>query len=340
ITLLALKQSYVNLAEKLIPLVGILAVFILFTELVKGALMGIGRVDIVNYIFLSSRIIQVVVSIALIIRGFGIWSLYWGNALSSALIFLVYVFILRFVYKIKIFSLKNITKQCTGELLAFGGTMFSARIVSMLIEPFNKVIISRYIGLAEVSYYEIGLRGASQLRSLYEMGLKAIMPRVSELQQKTVNFRQAIAKIHKKSLLFITVFALPAFAGLFILSNFVLSLWLRDRYDPQISAALRWFLFAYIINLLVVPSYYIFMGIGKAKYCFLAHLITSASNITIISLLIAMNITGFSLFIGVQSFSIIISAIVMISLFVRFCRRSIPINQILKDTSGVKAVYC
>lgn len=320
VTLLGLKASYVGHAEKLIPMIGLLSIFILFVELVKGILMGIGRVDISNYIFMSGQIIRVIISVGLIIGGFGIWSLFWGNALSSALIFLVYVYILRFAYKIKIFRLKSYTKNCAGELLRFGGTMFSARIVSMLMEPFNKVIISRYIGLAEVSYYEIGLRGATQLRSLYEMGLKAIMPRVSELQQKTSNFRQAVAKIHKKCLLFITLFALPVFIVLFILSNIVLSLWLRERYNPQISTALRWFLFSYFINLQIVPIYYIFMGIGKAKYCFLAHLITSASNIIIISILITMNITGFSLFIGAQSFSIIISAIIIILLFARFLK--------------------
>jgi len=340
VTMLRLKPEYAGIAKKIIPLVGLLSIFILFTELVKGILMGLGRIDIANYIFLSGQIIRVVTSIVLIIGGFGIWSLYWGNVISSVLIFVVYMFILRFIHKIKIFNINNITKQCCSELLTFGGTIFSARIVSMLIEPFNKVIISRYIGLAEVSYYEIGLRGASQLRSLYEMGLKAIMPRVSELQQKTVNFRQAIAKIHKKCLLFIALFALPVFILLFILSNIVLSLWLKERYNPQISTVLRWFLFAYIINLLTVPSYYIFMGIGKAKYCFLAHLITSVSNIIIISILIASNIKGFSLFIGIQSFSVILSAAIMILLFIRFYRRSIPNNQKVKEVINIRVAYC
>jgi len=40
------------------------------------------------------------------------------------------------------------------------------------MEPFNKVIISKYIGLSKVTYYELALKGAISLRSLYEMGLK------------------------------------------------------------------------------------------------------------------------------------------------------------------------
>ena len=215
--------------------------------------------------------------------------------------------------------------------------MFSARMVSMLMEPFNKVIISRYIGLSEVAYYELALRGAGQLRSLYEMGLKSIMPKISELQQKTQDIRKYIINIHKKSINFILIFALPAFLGLFIFSKLVLSLWLGDSYDPQISMALRWFLFGYMINLLSVPNYYIFMGIGHVKYCFLAHLIISVCNIVIISFFIILNTMSLSLFVSIHSFSIIISAIVMISLFTRLSRRVSWLIEFYGDTTGAKA---
>jgi O-antigen/teichoic acid export membrane protein len=277
--------------------------------------MGIGKIDIANYIFLAGRFIQVIVSVSLILAGIGVWGLYYGNVVFYLLIFCVYLYFIIFRYNIDLFKINGFRKNYMKELLSFGGTMFSARAVSMLIEPFNKVIISRYIGLAEISYYEIGLRGASQLRSLYEMGLKAIMPRVSELQQKVVDFKQVIADIYKKSLLFITIFAIPIFAGLFILADIALKLWLGNKYNTQIPLSLRWFLFGYIINLFAIPSYYIFMGIGKTGYCFLAHLITSVANILAVALIVAFNLTSLRLIISIHSFSVILSAIIMIYLF-------------------------
>ncbi len=315
--LLALNPAYLSYAEKLVPLIGLLSVFILFTELIKGVLMGIGRVDLANYIFLLGQVIRVVTTIALIIVGFGIWALYWGTAFYCVVVFLVYSFILSAIYKIKIFSIKGVDGGCLRNLLNFGGPLFSARIISMLTQPFNKVIIARYIGLSEVTYYEVALKGVASLRGLYEMGLKAIMPKVSELQHKTQNLKKAVTSIYEKSIKFILVFALPVFLGLFILSDIFLRLWLPGRYDPQISTILRWFLLAYIINLLSVPGYYIFMGIGKVWYCFLAHMITAVANIIIISFLVALNIKSLVLFVSVQSASIILSAIITILLFIK-----------------------
>jgi len=313
IAFLGLKPSYAREAERLIPLLGLLSGFILFVDLIKGILMGLGRVDISNYVFLLGRIIQVVGSIILIIGGFGIWGLYFGAVSSYVIICIVYLYILCIQYKVKIFKIDSFARSCLNDLLTFGGTMFSARMVSMLMEPFNKVIISKYIGLPEVTYYELALRGAANLRSLYEMGLNAIMPKVSELQQKLQDIKNAITNIHKQSIKFVLLFALPAFCGLFVLAKLVLFVWLGDSYNPQISMALRWFLFGYIINLFSVPSYYIFMGLNKVSVCFYAASLRSFAHSGIILCFMASGFPlSFDLIIVVNTFAMMGAALLVI----------------------------
>ncbi len=313
IIFLGLKPSYASEAERLIPLIGLLSVFILFVELIKGILMGVGRVDISNYVFLLGRIIQVVGSVILIIGGLGIWGLYFGTVSAYVITFIIYLYILCIRYKIKIFRIDSFAKSCFNNLLIFGGTMFSARLVSMLMEPFNKVIISKYIGLPEVTYYELALRGAVSLRSLYEMGLKAIMPKVSQLQQELHDIKDTVKKIHKQSIQFILFFALPAFCGLFVLAKFVLFVWLGNSYNPQISMALRWFLFGYIINLFSVPSYYIFMGLNKVSLCFYAALLRSFAHSGVILFFIAAGFpVSFDLIIVINTFAMMGAALLLI----------------------------
>ena len=321
IALLSLSQSYINQAEKLLPLVGFLSIFILFTEMVKGIIMGVGRVDIANYIFLAGRVIQVAVSVMLAFKGIGVWAMYWGTLFSYLVVFIAYLFILIAVHKVKLLSKKGLNKHCFYNLLNFGGTMFLARIVSMLTQPFNKVMISRYIGLSEVAYYEIALRGVANLRGLYEMGLKAIMPKISELMQKVENPKMALTNIYQKSVKVILIFALPAFIGLFVLSEIALSFWLGGRYNPQISTALRWLLFAYYINLLAVPSYYISMGTGKVRYCLINHLSTAVFNVVIITSFVALGVISFQLFVGIQAFSVIVASIILILQFSRYRKK-------------------
>lgn len=316
IKLLGLKSSYAEQAQLLIPLIGILSIFILFVELIKGVLMGIERVDIANYVFLIGRIVQVGVSVSLIIAGVGIWGLYWGTTLSYVTIFVLYLYFLRYKYKTKLFSMSSFKKECMKNLLSFGGTMFSARIVSMLMEPFNKVIISRYIGLSEVAYYELALRCAGQLRSLYEMGLRAVMPKVSELQQKSLDFRKAVKSIHDKSIRFILITALPVFAGAFILSEVVLSLWIGDSYVPQMSKALRWFLIAYMANLFIVPSYYIFAGINQVRFCLCTASIRSIVNCAIVlGFILSGFAISFDLIIIVNSFAMVTASVFLLTTY-------------------------
>ena len=316
VTFLGLKSSYVSIAENLIPLIGLLSVFVLFAELVKGVLIGIGRLDLSNYVFLFGRIIQFVISVILIISGIGIWALYFGMVCSYIIITIIYLYILCIRYKIEIFKIRSFTKSCVKELLVFGGTLFSARVVSMLVQPFNKVIISKYIGLSEVSYYEIAMKGALNLRSLFEMGLKAIMPKVSELQQRLKDIKNIIINIHKKCIKFILFFALPVYFGLFVLAEFVLSIWLGNRYNPQITMALKWFLFGYIINLFSVPSYYIFIGLNKVNLCFYASSIKSFANCMVILSLIFVGFPlNFNLIIAVNTFAMIGSALFLVIIY-------------------------
>jgi len=316
ITFLDLKPAYASEAIHLLPLMGLLSAFILYVELIRAILAGIGRFDIANYVFLLGRVIQISGSIILVIAGVGILGLYLGAISLYVTIFIVSLYILLIHYKIKIFKISSVTKICFKDLLILGGTMFSARLVSMLIQPFSKIIISKYIGLSEVSYYEIALRGVGNLRSLYEMGLKAIMPKVSEVQKKLQDVKKFIKNIHKKSLKFVLFFALPAFFGLFILARFILSIWLGEIYNPQISWGLRCFLFGYIVNLFSVPSYYIFVGLNKVNLCLYAALIKAFVNCTIILFFIFAGLSlNFNLIIAVNTFAIIISALLIIIIY-------------------------
>ena len=316
VAFLELKPLYISKAEHLIPLIGLLSIFILFVDLIKGILMGIGRIDISNYIFLIGKIIQIALSIILVIDGWEIWGLYFGAVSAYGFIFIIYLYILCINYKMRIFRINSFTKKCFNNLIIFGGTIFSARLVSMLVEPFNKVIISKYIGLSEVTYYELALRGAISLRSLYEMGLKAIMPKISELQYKAQDIKNSISNIHKQSIKFILFFALPVFCGLFFSAKSALSIWLGNDYNPQILMGLKWFLCGYIINLFSVPSYYIFMGLNNVKLCFYAASLKSFIHSGIILFFIAMGFSiTFNLIIIVNTFTIVLSALFIVIMY-------------------------
>jgi len=307
--LLKLTGSLRQEIKYLIPFFGILTSLIFYSNIMWGTLKGVGRVDLANYIFIIVSFLQVIISIILIILGLGVWGLFLGNFILYIFLFILCFLILKKVFKLEIFRLNYFDIRKIKKLTKFGGTIFGSRLIAMFLDPFNRIIITRFIGLSAVAYYDISLKVVLSLRSLFQMGLSATMPKVSELNVSSVNPKLEISNIHRKGMRFILFFALPFFVLMFLFGKPILNLWLGNNYGINILMSLRFFLVAYFINLLSVPAYYIFMGIGKVRLCFNNIAIQSLIN-AIVILFIIMIRDRISLIevISISCISIIISA--------------------------------
>jgi len=284
--LLKLTATLRQEVKYLIPLFGILTSLIFYSNILWGALKGVGRVDLANYIFAICNLLQVIISVTLIVLGLGVWGLYLGNLVLYIFLFTLCFLKLKKEFKLRLFKIDYFDIGKIKKLTKFGGTIFGSRAVAMFLDPFNRIIVSRFIGLSAVAYYDIALKAVLSLRSLFEMGLTATMPRVSELNSGSVNPKLEISNIHRKGIKFILVFALPLFVLMFLFGKPVLNLWLGTSYNFDILISLRVFLAAYFVNLICIPAYYIFMGLGKVRICFYNILIQSLINIAFIVFLV------------------------------------------------------
>lgn len=282
---LNLSADFTGIAIKLIPLIGLLSAFVYFTNIIKGTLSGIGRIDLSNYIYLVARIFGVLFSILLLFFSYNIWSLFYGVLLTYVLSALSFIYVLAIKYELKLFKVSAFKLKRMKDLFYFGGTLTFSTFVRMLLQPFNKIIISRYIGLSEVTFYEIAFKGAMQLRSIYEKGLQAIMPKISELHGKRKNIKKSVKSIYKKSLKFILYTGLPVFTAIFIFGEFLLNIWLGSNYNILILVTLRVFLVAVFVSLIIIPAYYIFMGLNLVTVCLKGVVIRVIFNISVILLI-------------------------------------------------------
>ncbi len=315
ISVLSIPEKYISMTSTLFPYIVILSIAIFFVKVIDGTLRGLGRVDLANYYNLGAKILSVITTVILLKFGYGIWSLFWGQVL-------LYIFLgfLAFftVYKklgTLFFSISSFDSKCLKKIVGFGGTMTAAQIISMFLQPFNKIVIAKYINLSSVTYFEIADRGVAQLRSIFSTGIRAIMPEISRVSTAFKKTKFKINNILKKAMGLVFYIGIPVFIVLFLLAPFLLKLWLPHKYMPEIANAFRIILIGNLVNLLSVPIYYLFMGIGKVKYCFVNHLVQSVLNVIVIITLIILGIANFYLFVGIYSLSIALSAILMIVLF-------------------------
>jgi O-antigen/teichoic acid export membrane protein len=289
IVVFKLSGDNAELVSWLLPYVGILTVYIFLVQSLNATLSGLGRMDLSNYILTTGQIFAAVISVVLLWLGGGVKSLLIGNASSYVVVHIISLSFIHKQMKINFFRRDNWDMQRLKRLLSFGLTVFGSYVMSMLIDPFNKLMLSRYAGLANVPVYDIAYRGSMYVRGLMEIGLRAIMPEISRIgAAMTQQAHERIAAINRRAMKFIIICGVPLFTTLFTFATILLKFWLRKSFADALPSAFRVILIGAFLSLLGTPAFYTLMGLGKANYCFVASMIqgvVSAAITTAIALI-------------------------------------------------------
>ncbi len=281
-------SEFLDDAVKLMFWMGPLTSFSLMHDALRGIVAGIGRMDIACYVLTITRIIQVLTTVCLLKLGYGVWSLYFGSVIFLVISFIGFLILLKF-FNIKTFSPFAFKKNKTRKLLSLGGTLLVGTLAHMFILPFNKLIISKYVGLSEVTYYQIANNVVSSVRNLFAKGLQALLPEISNIHGKANGLKTLIISTHTKGLKFVLLCAFPIFLLIFIFADQLLKGWLARNFDIQILFSLRILLVGWYINLLSVPDYFLFIGVDKAWNSVCATCLRSGTSVVLITIMIFVN---------------------------------------------------
>lgn len=317
VSALSTPEKYVDLANNVLLGIIILSILIFIVKIADGALRGIGRVDLANYYDLGARVISIPLTIIFLKTGHGVWSLFWGQLFLYLLIGSLVIITIYMKLGALCFSFQSFNLAYLKKLIRFGGLMTASQLISMFLTPFNKFMIARYINLSSVTYFEIADRMATQIRGIFAMGISAIMPEISMLSIHEHD-KSKIDSVLKKAISLALFLGIPVFIVSFIFADNFFHLWLSKQYNSDISTTFRIFAIGYAINLLSVPIYYLFMGIGKVFYCFVNHAIQAILNLALISIFIAIGFVNLYFFSRIYSFSIAVSALILIFIFLLY----------------------
>jgi O-antigen/teichoic acid export membrane protein len=266
-------------ASLLLPYMATLSIYVFIVQTFGATLSGIGRMDLTNYSESFGRVISLCVSSILLFQGFGIVSLFFGNAISYIFVHIGNYYFLRKIIKIQFWRPRTFSLECLTKILRFGGGVLGGSLISMFLGPFNKLVLSRWLGVASVSVYEIAFNGSMQVRALFEAGFRALTPEVSKISISPGNdAKERLHSINKRALTLIWKFGGPVWLIIIIFMSPLLKLWLRDRFTDALPIEFQIILFGTFLSLLGVPAFYILMGLGKTKQIFIGFLIQSFAN--------------------------------------------------------------
>lgn len=281
----AFKLSDANAGKVswLIPYIGILSIYVLIVQALNATLSGLGRMDLANYTQSFGRIVAVTVASILLYTGRGIESLLIGNTLSYLFIHIVSLVCIRRIARIHLLRIRNMDAQRVKRILRFGSAVFGGSVISMLFDPFNKLMLSRYAGVATVPVYEISFKASMETKALLAAGLRALMPEISRIgANMTTSAKNRITQIYRRAMRLVSFFGFPLYGVLMIFAPLLLRVWLGDRFVNSLTASFRIMLIVAFLSLIGVPAYFTLMGLGRVRHTLAANVILSGVNAMIV----------------------------------------------------------
>lgn len=159
--------------------------------------------------------------------------------------------------------------------ISIGAKLYTSSLLSLLFEPLTKILISNYLGLSAVAYFDIGLRVRNQVASIFQKALYPLFPYIAALKESDQLKRQ----VSKGTLLLFFAMVVTSLL-LFYVSPPFIELWLGDQYDYMFGASVQ----TYTIGLLIfsipmIPPYYYIMTKGYTSYIIYIHAFSMVVNI-------------------------------------------------------------
>jgi O-antigen/teichoic acid export membrane protein len=292
--------SNARVMSELVPYIALFSVYIFLVECLNATLVGLGRMDLENYFRTISQAVALVCSALLLHNGYGVQSLLLGNVVAYLAMNALSLYAIRALTGQRLLSINGFKFSDLSRILNLGGWVFGGSVVNMALSPVNRIVLTRYAGIAALPIYEIAFSSSMRVRNLLESGFRAVMPEISRssgsVTQETL--RRA-ALLERKGFRIMAGFGGTLYAAVILVATPLLRFWLRNQYQAALPSALRIMLLGSFFSMLCVPGYYILLGLGKAKICFTFFVIQGAASLGVISLIIlttgTVSVTGVSL---------------------------------------------
>jgi O-antigen/teichoic acid export membrane protein len=273
IAYLNLSEEHANIASWLFPYIGILSIYVLMTQNLQGALAGLGRLDLANYIRAAEPAIKVTIAVSLFATGYGIESMLIGSIVSYIFMHICCLFFIRRIANVRIFKPGNFKIQYIIRILKFGGTIMGGSAIGMITKPLINVLLSRYAGVASLPVFEIAYQGTMKVRGLFATALYALMPEFSKLSSMAEDGHLRIRQLYMRSIKTIAIGMLPLYIVLLFAAPYLLRLWLQDSFVEAMPVAFQVMLVVVLIRLFGTPAENLIIGLGHVGAEFFARCI-------------------------------------------------------------------
>lgn len=193
--------------------------------------------------------------------GYSLRSIAIVISISTALWFcIVVVSSLRSWGKLSLQGLGSNGVRVAKKQLKYGIKIYAGGVVGFFYEPLTKILVSRFLGVAEVGLFDIGLRVRNQIYGLGAKLLYPLYPIISQLEDSG-KIRTLVHDIEQK-----TVFVImPIIAIIVVITNPLVTLFFISNVEP-ISITIIGIVGSFLLgSITVTPNYLFLLAKGHAS---------------------------------------------------------------------------
>jgi O-antigen/teichoic acid export membrane protein len=164
------------------------------------------------------------------------------------------------------------------QILSFSWKVQASSVAQLLIFQLDRVLLSRYLGLAAVAYYDVGSAAAAYARGFLVSLLSPVAPAASQLQ--AARDEAALAGLYRRAFKLAAAVVIPAFLVLAALAGPFVQRWMGGGFEVA-ALTLQLLVPAYAVNVLTAPGAFVLTGVGRPEVPMRSALVGALLNVAL-----------------------------------------------------------
>jgi O-antigen/teichoic acid export membrane protein len=278
-----------------------LSVFIFLFNLIMGVfatlVVSSQQIGYTCSINIATSVFGFIVTIICLRQGLGLRSLIATNAIVA-----LFVAVLNMIVASKLFPelqfnfRKWVDLPMFKQIFSFSWKVQTASISHLLIFQIDRILLSRYLGLEAVAYYEIGSTAAFHARSFLSVLFTPMVSAVSAM--KVQNEQALITGLYHRSFKFLVMLAVPFCLLVIAVASPFIQMWMGSGFALS-AITLQLLMPAYLINILTGPGTFILNGMNRPDVAMRSAILAGITNLLLCFVLVK-TIGYFGLIIGIS----------------------------------------
>ena len=243
-----------------------------------NTLAAIQRMDVVNGIVMLTLAVKLVVIVLVLVNGGGVAGLLVADVVVTAAGIPVFLlFTRRFLPGIHL-GWKGYDHRLMMTLLRFGAQLQVSRLSELVQNHFDKLLLTRYVGLQSAAMYDFGSRPAGRAKQLPVTAIASLVAAVSALDAREDNARIHAALV--RATRYLAILAAPLFGIIVALALPLMQVWLGPGHE-QAALTLQLLSTGFFVSVVVSALSLISQGRGEPQFQMRAMLIQVILNIAL-----------------------------------------------------------